>query len=374
MNQPTGPLGREAADRVSTDQGTSVRVTMVKKRLASGEPCQKCKQAEELLRRRGLWERIDEVIVAEEGQPDSPGMRLATEYGVDLAPFYLVSEGGKAPRVVTQTMEVVKVLGSGQMKVAEASAAAAHGLAAPNPTRPEGHPTVSPADVEAAGVELGGRTPQQVLRWVLERLGPHAPIAFSGAEDVVLIDMAVELGLPFSVFCLDTGRLHPETYRFIDRVRQHYGVEIELLSAEPGPVDALVRKKGLFSFYDDGHAECCGVRKVSTLRRHLAGVSGWITGQRRDQSPTRADVPALSWDTSQNPLGIVKANPLAEWSLDKVWKYLRAAGAPYNELHDRGFVSIGCEPCTRPPRPGEHERAGRWWWEEATQRECGLHK
>ncbi len=374
MNQPAGPLGR-------VSRSTGLRVTMVKKRLVSGEPCQKCKQAEELLRRRGLWDLVDEVVVAEEGQPDSRGMQLAAEHGVDLAPFYIVTDEGRAPRVITATMEVVKLLaaalaGETPDSAPPSAAVAVDGGAASFVESPhaEGRPAVTREEVERAQAELDGRTPQQVLRWVLERLGPHAPIAFSGAEDVVLIDMAVELGLPFSVFCLDTGRLHPETYRFIDRARQHYGVEIALLSPEPAPVEALVRRKGLFSFYDDGHTECCGVRKVSTLRRHLAGVSGWITGQRRDQSPTRADVPVLSWDESQNPRGIAKANPLAEWSLDKVWKYLRAAGAPYNELHDRGFVSIGCEPCTRPPRPGEHERAGRWWWEEATKRECGLHK
>jgi phosphoadenosine phosphosulfate reductase len=185
--------------------------------------------------------------------------------------------------------------------------------------------------------------------------------------------MAQKSGLPFSVFCLDTGRLHPETYRFIDTVRQYYGIEVAVISPNFVSVEALVKKKGLFSFYEDGHGECCGVRKVEPLRRTLADYEGWITGQRRDQSPTRTDVPVAIWDRTHKPGGMVKANPLAAVTQAEVWKYIRENDVPYNELHDRGFVSIGCEPCTRALRPGEHERAARWWWEDATKRECGLH-
>lgn len=215
-----------------------------------------------------------------------------------------------------------------------------------------------------------------LVKWALDRYGAECGIAFSGAEDVVLIHMAAQTGLPFSVFCLDTGRLHPQTYAFIDRVRQRYRIPIRLISPNAESVEALVLEKGLFSFFDDGHKECCGVRKIAPLRRALGGYRAWITGQRKDQSPaTRAQIPRVHVDTafegSAGPL--LKFNPLADWSSAQIWAYIRAEGVPFNDLHQQGFVSIGCEPCTRPIHPGMHEREGRWWWEESTQKECGLH-
>jgi phosphoadenosine phosphosulfate reductase len=358
------------------------RITMVKKELASGEPCKKCAQAEDLLRRRGFWERIGDVVYAVEADPSSVGMKLAAEHEVKLAPFFLV-ERGRGTEVFTSVIQLVKDVlesdagaraaepPSGPSAVQGADSAAMLGTPdslATNDSR------VTPEDVEVAVRELTGAPPQRILEWALARLGRDLAIAFSGAEDVALIDMAVKSGKPFSVFCLDTGRLHAETYRFIDRVRKHYGVEIEVVFPNAVSVENLVRKKGLFSFYDDGHAECCGIRKVEPLRRVLARYAGWATGQRRDQSPTRADVPAVAWDKSHKPGGMLKVNPLAAFSQSEVWSYIRDNDVPYNELHEKGFISIGCEPCTRVTRPGEHERAGRWWWEEATQRECGLHK
>ncbi|MGE0320768.1 MAG: phosphoadenylyl-sulfate reductase [Polyangiaceae bacterium] len=230
-------------------------------------------------------------------------------------------------------------------------------------------------DLAQTRAELATLTPPEVVRWALTRFGSNLGIAFSGAEDVALIHMAAKSAESFRVFCLDTGRLHAETYRFIEKVRQHYGVEIEMLFPDALSVESLVRKKGLFSFYDDGHHECCGVRKVAPLRRALSDFSAWMTGQRRDQSPTRSDVELLEEDAAFTGKGSVlyKFNPLAGWSQSQVWQYIRTESVPYNELHDQGFISIGCEPCTRATRPGEHERAGRWWWEESTQRECGLH-
>ncbi|MEX0941654.1 MAG: phosphoadenylyl-sulfate reductase [Pseudomonadales bacterium] len=200
-------------------------------------------------------------------------------------------------------------------------------------------------------------------------------ISFSGAEDVVLIDMACQLSDEVRIFSLDTGRLHPETYQFIETVREHYGIEIEVLSPDAAAVEQLVKEKGLFSFYEDGHTECCGIRKIEPLRRHLTHLDAWITGQRRDQSPTRAEVPQIQEDQafSDERRTLMKYNPLAEWTSAEVWQYIREHNVPYNKLHDRGFMSIGCEPCTRPVGPNMHERAGRWWWEEATKRECGLH-
>jgi phosphoadenosine phosphosulfate reductase len=200
-------------------------------------------------------------------------------------------------------------------------------------------------------------------------------ISFSGAEDVALIDMAVRIDPKVRVFSLDTGRLHAETYRFLERVRKHYRVDIDILSPDAFSLQDLVRRKGLFSFYEDGHNECCGIRKVEPLKRKLATLDAWITGQRRDQSPTREEIPVVQADntygTAEHPL--TKFNPLAVWRSEQVWAYIRANDVPYNELHDRGFVSIGCEPCTRAVLPHQHEREGRWWWEEETQKECGLH-
>ncbi len=225
--------------------------------------------------------------------------------------------------------------------------------------------------------KLKGCQPKEILQVAFENFA-DATLAFSGAEDVVLLDMALRLrsAEQLKVFTLDSGRLHPETHRFIERVREHYGVQIELLFPEAGAVESLVREKGLYSFYRDGHQECCSVRKLRPLRRRLADCRAWITGQRRDQSPdTRNDVQQIELDQGNAGPGqtLLKFNPLALWNSVQVWEYIRMFDVPYNELHDRGFISIGCEPCTRAVNPGQHEREGRWWWEEATAKECGLH-
>ena len=161
------------------------------------------------------------------------------------------------------------------------------------------------------------------------------------------------------------------------KVEDHYGLRIETCFPEARAVEALVRQKGLFSFFDDGHGECCGVRKVAPLRRQLASLRAWITGQRRDQSPrTRGSVQVFERDaafTGRDGGPLYKLNPLVSMGSDEVWDTIRAFEVPYNALHERGYVSIGCEPCTRAVLPGEHERAGRWWWEETTKKECGLH-
>ncbi len=329
-----------------------MHVTMIKKRLENGEPCQKCAQAEELLRRRGLWERIDEVVVADVRDPSSPGYQLASQHGIDLAPFFIVKRDDQS---VIYT-SVLKLIGE---------------VLSPKPTET----AAGVPDAATLAAELAGRRPEEVVARALELFGSELGIAFSGAEDVVLIDMAVKTGKPFSVFTLDTGRLASETYEFIERVRKHYGVPIQAAFPRAPAVEALVVKKGLFSFYEDGHSECCGIRKVEPLRRTLAGYRAWMTGQRRDQSPTRTNVSLVESDSGMaGPSGtLLKWNPLAFSTLGEVWDYIRDNGVPYNPLHDRGFVSIGCAPCTRAIRPGEHERAGRWWWEEATKRECGLH-
>jgi phosphoadenosine phosphosulfate reductase len=231
------------------------------------------------------------------------------------------------------------------------------------------------AEIAGLATEYATREPVAILELALARFDKIA-VSFSGAEDVVLIDMATRLRPDLAVFCLDTGRLHGETYRFLDKVRERYGLALEVLSPDTVAVERLVREKGLFSFYKTGHNECCGIRKVMPLRRKLATVDAWITGQRKDQSPsTRASVPVLQEDTafSTPERTLVKFNPLANWSSADVWRYIRSNEVPYNELHEKGFTSIGCEPCTRAVLPNQHEREGRWWWEEATIKECGLH-
>lgn len=230
-------------------------------------------------------------------------------------------------------------------------------------------------DISALQLELASQSPKAILKQALS-LFDNIAISFSGAEDVVLIDIASRLDKDIKVFSLDTGRLHPETYQFIDRVRKHYGIPIEMMYPDAAQVEALVTAKGLFSFYDDGHKECCGIRKVAPLRRKLATLDAWITGQRKDQNPsTRADVPVIQVDTafSTDERQLIKFNPLSHWTSADVWMYIRSYDVPYNALHERGFISIGCEPCTRPVLPNQHEREGRWWWEEAGKKECGLH-
>ena len=216
--------------------------------------------------------------------------------------------------------------------------------------------------------------PQDILKQAYDS-HQQVTISFSGAEDVVLIDMACNISEIVNVFSLDTGRLHPETYRFIEDVREHYGIEIDLLSPDAESLAAFVKDKGLYSFYEDGHNECCSIRKIAPLRKHLVNYDAWITGQRQDQSPTRSELPEIQADSafSDERRELMKYNPLANWSSAQVWQYIRDNQVPYNALHDRGYLSIGCEPCTRAIRPNEHERAGRWWWEEDTKRECGLH-
>ena len=229
-------------------------------------------------------------------------------------------------------------------------------------------------DISSLNADLSNQSPQKILAIALSQFDNIA-ISFSGAEDVVLIDMAHKINRDIKVFSLDTGRLHAETYQFIERVRRHYGITIEVMYPDTTQLENLVTAKGLFSFYEDGHQECCGIRKVAPLRRKLSTLDAWITGQRKDQSPTRANVPVVQVDNafSSDDRQLIKFNPLANWTSADVWMYVRSYEVPYNPLHERGFISIGCEPCTRSTLPQQHEREGRWWWEDATKKECGLH-
>lgn len=218
----------------------------------------------------------------------------------------------------------------------------------------------------------------QILAAAVEEHGEGLAMAFSGSEDAILLEYLQQAGAACRIFTLDTGRLHPETHRFIATLEARYGLRIEARFPDFVAVEALVRSKGLFSFLQDGHAECCGIRKVEPLRRQLAELTGWITGQRRDQSPgTRSRLAVVELDQThigRDGAPLLKWNPLAARTSTEVWDAIRAFEVPYNELHDRGFVSIGCEPCTRSLLPGQHEREGRWWWERADKKECGLHE
>lgn len=336
-----------------------MHITMVKKRLASGEPCRKCAQTEEMLRQRGLWSRIDEVVWAEEGQPDSPGMVLSQRFGIENAPFFLVSDDRGEVTAYSSALQLIRERLTPGGETGGATRRAAGGI-----------------DLAQAARDLSRAGPAAVLGWGQEQFGTDLVIAFSGADDVALIDMAVKNQLPFSVVTVDTGRLHPETYTFIERVRTHYGVDIAVTTPDSVPLEALVRRKGLFSFYQDGHDECCGIRKVDPLRRHLASFRAWATGQRRDQSAaTRAQLAVIEDDPVFSGVAgpLVKLNPLASWTHDDLWAYLDEHKVPVSPLHQRGFVSIGCAPCTRPVTAGQDEREGRWWWESADKKECGLH-
>lgn len=203
----------------------------------------------------------------------------------------------------------------------------------------------------------------------------HPPAALASslsAEDMVITDAILTRGLEIEIFTLDTGRLHADTRNLIDAIRHRYGYQLRVHKPEPAAVREYVVRFGRDAFYEDAalRKRCCDIRKVEPLRRALAGKSAWITGMRRAQSVTRGE---LALQQADSVHGIVKFNPLAQWSEPEVWEYLHERDVPCNALYDQGYRSIGCAPCTRPTTPDEDVRAGRWWWEEAQTRECGLH-
>lgn len=216
---------------------------------------------------------------------------------------------------------------------------------------------------------------QGILKWAFESYYPGLALACSfQAEESVLIDLMYRLrGSDFRVFTLDTGRLNQETYDCMDAMRERYGIEIEVFFPNAGSVEQMVREHGLNLFYRsvDARKLCCDIRKVEPLNRALKQLDAWMTGLRREQAPTRTDLRRVEVDRSHG--GMAKINPLIDWTYDQVWEYIRANNLPYNKLHDQGYPSIGCAPCTRAIKPGEDIRAGRWWWENPETKECGLH-
>ena len=218
-----------------------------------------------------------------------------------------------------------------------------------------------------------GLDARPLLAYAIERFGDNVALASSfGAEDQVLTDLLTQLTDRPHVFTLDTGRLPQETHDLIDATRARYSLSIEVLVPDHLPVEELVAQHGMNSFLHSvaSRKACCHVRKVLPLRRKLSQLRAWITGLRRQQSLTRAEVAAVEWDDAN---GLIKFNPLADWTDGQVWDYIRRHNVPYNALHDRGYPSIGCAPCTRAVAPGEDLRAGRWWWESPEHKECGLH-
>lgn len=234
---------------------------------------------------------------------------------------------------------------------------------------------ISPEEVEVLNRRFETRPTRALLEWALESFHPRMSLASSfGAEDVVLIDMLWRINPKARVFTLDTFRLHTETYDLVDRIEERYGIKVEKYYPDIGAVASMVEDKGYNLFYRsiENRKLCCGIRKVEPLNRALGELDAWIAGLRRQQGVTRVSVSKIEVDTAHG--GLVKLNPLADWTWDQVWEYIRQNDVPYNVLHDNGFPSIGCAPCTRAVAPDEDPRAGRWWWElDPALKECGLH-
>jgi phosphoadenosine phosphosulfate reductase len=225
-----------------------------------------------------------------------------------------------------------------------------------------------------AAVELDGQEPQEVLAWAIEKFGCGLGICSSfQAEGCVLIDMAWRIDPGIRVFTIDTGRQSEETYQLIEQIRDRYGIRTEVFMPDTRVVEQMVGKHGANLFYKDVNLRllCCQIRKVLPLRRALMNFDAWITGLRRDQWATRSNIRKVEIDHDHG--GIVKFAPLADWTEEEVWDYIRANEVPYNALYDKGFKSIGCSPCTRAVPADTDARSGRWWWETGAPKECGMH-
>jgi phosphoadenosine phosphosulfate reductase len=223
--------------------------------------------------------------------------------------------------------------------------------------------------------EMESKSATDILNWAFKKYGGRMVLASSfGAEDVVLIDMMCKINRNLTkVFTLDTGRLNQETYDLIDKIRKKYNIKVDVYFPNSREVEEMVANKGMNLMYEsvENRKLCCNIRKIEPLKRALKQFDCWITGLRREQTVTRNKIMKIEVDKLNN--NIIKLNPLADWTNDKIWEYIHENKIPYNELHDRGYPSIGCEPCTRAVKQGEDPRAGRWWWEIDSQKECGLH-
>lgn len=221
--------------------------------------------------------------------------------------------------------------------------------------------------------EFADATPETILSYFLDRFGDRIALSSSlSIEDQVLTDMICKLKPGARIFTLDTGRLFPETYSLIDRTAMRYGICLQVFFPDRAEVEKLVADCGMNGFYEslEKRKRCCRVRKLEPLERAFQGLDAWICGLRREQSVTRSGMRAIEWDETH---GLMKINPLIGWHEEQVREYIHRHHVPYNKLHEQGFPSIGCQPCTRAVKPGEDIRAGRWWWESPDHKECGLH-
>lgn len=222
--------------------------------------------------------------------------------------------------------------------------------------------------------KLSYSSAQEIISWATAHFGA-ANIALAsslGVEDQVLTDLLLKINPQIQIFTLDTGRLAQETYEVIERTNEKYHFKIELVLPDTKKVETLVNNYGPNLFYKsvEDRRKCCYVRKVEPLQKKLTTLKAWICGLRKEQAITRSDVKQIEWD---NTFNLVKLNPLVNWTKEEIWQYIKENNVPYNRLHDQGYPSIGCAPCTRAVKPGEDIRAGRWWWEMPEHKECGLH-
>ena len=228
--------------------------------------------------------------------------------------------------------------------------------------------------VEELNNQFKGKSPTDIIEWAIDNVHPKIALASSfGAEDVVVIDMLMKVNPEARVFTLDTGRLNQETYNVMDEIKSKYNKKLEVMFPDTQEVEDMVREHGMNLFYkgQENRKLCCGVRKVHPLKKMLSTLDGWITGIRADQTQNRGDAAVFEIDKVFG--GILKVNPIITWTWQQTLDYIKQNNVPYNKLHDIGYPSIGCEPCTRAIKEGEDLRAGRWWWENESDKECGLH-
>jgi phosphoadenosine phosphosulfate reductase len=228
--------------------------------------------------------------------------------------------------------------------------------------------------IDALNIQFEKSSPEEVLQFFLNEYKGRIALASSmGAEDQVITAMISAIDKTTRIFTLDTGRLFPETYDLIDKTSQVFGIPVEVFFPDSKSVELMVAKKGINLFYQsiENRKECCHIRKLEPLQRAFKNLDVWICGLRKDQSITRFYSKMIEWDETN---GLIKLNPLINWSEKQVWDYIKQHDIPYNSLHDQGFPSIGCQPCTRAVKPGDDVRAGRWWWEQPEHKECGLHE
>lgn len=354
-----------------------MKITMVKKIKEDGEECKKCREVTDRLTAGNELSLIDKIVYADMRDPDSEGLRLAKEHNVETAPFFIVEKEGNATIYKTYMEFKKKVLNKALEKVdieieerRKAKLEVDTGDLSRVKTKKSSRPDL---DIDKLNEEFEGKTPQELLEWGLKEFHPKIALAWSGAEDVAVVDMLVKINPKARIFTLDTGRLNPETYDLIERVRERYGIDIEVMFPDAAEVEEMARREGVNLFYQgvEKRQLCCNIRKVQPLKRMLSTLDAWITGLRRDQAVTRTVLKKVEIDEAFG--GIIKLNPIAGWSHKDVWEYIHKNNVPYNELHDKGYPSIGCAPCTRSVKPGEDIRAGRWWWESPEGKECGLH-